>query len=261
MEENNEKVVSVNIENYTGEKPIEVIVRKGEAAKAVDPLPLQEPLECNLVGTIETPANWLEKRAGNFDDKAMYAVVDREGLMIGLVVNETDKRNKRTILGKAELSEVFCDFRINDGEGWEPSKLGQFIRMHRSFFEDKSQAAELVAKLKKFTASVKSKLDKSQDRNGSMQVAYQQEVDSNLPTDFKVNLPIFKGKEKQLIQVEIDHYVQGADCYLQLFSPEAMDIIENMTDRILNAEIERIREYVPGIVIIEGSVTENVFND
>ena len=37
MEEMNEKVVSVNIENYTGEKPIEVIVRKGEAAKEVDP--------------------------------------------------------------------------------------------------------------------------------------------------------------------------------------------------------------------------------
>ena len=29
MEETKEKVVSVNIENYTGQKPIEVIVRKG----------------------------------------------------------------------------------------------------------------------------------------------------------------------------------------------------------------------------------------
>lgn len=40
-----EKVVTVNIENYTGEKPIEVIVRKGEAAKAVDPLPEKRTIE------------------------------------------------------------------------------------------------------------------------------------------------------------------------------------------------------------------------
>ena len=34
MKENEEKEVSVNIEHYTGEKPIEVIVRKGDAAKS-----------------------------------------------------------------------------------------------------------------------------------------------------------------------------------------------------------------------------------
>ena len=41
MEEMNnlEKSVCVNIENYTGEKPVEVIIRKGEAARAADPLP------------------------------------------------------------------------------------------------------------------------------------------------------------------------------------------------------------------------------
>ncbi len=257
MDKENEKVVSVNIENYTGEKPIEVIVRKGEAAKAVDPLPLKEPLSCNLSGTVETPANWLEQRACDFKGRQMYAVVDRESLSIGLVVDETDARNKRTIVGKAELSDVFSYFRINDNEGWEPSKLGQFIRLHRSFFDDKKVAAELVAKLKKFSASVKSKLDKAQDRNGSMQVAYEQEVTSNLPTDFKVCLPIFKGKEKQLIEVEVDHYIQGAECYLQLFSPDALDIIENTTDSILNKEVERLRTVVPEIVVIEGELKEN----
>lgn len=257
MDQEDEKVVSVNIENYTGEKPIEVIVRKGEAAKALDPLPLKEPLSCDLSGTIETPANWLEKRASEFNGKEMYVVVDREGMSIGLVVNETDARDKRKIIGKAELSEVFSAFRINDNEGWEPSKLGQFIRLHRSFFDDKKVAAELVAKLKKFSASVKSKLDKAQDRNGSMQVAYEQEVTSNLPTDFKVSLPIFKGKEKQLIEVEVDHYIQGAECYLQLFSPDALDIIENTTDSILNKEVERLKAAVPDIVVIEGELSKN----
>lgn len=257
MEQENEKTVCVNIEKYEGDKPIEVIVRKGEAAKAIDPLPLKEPLSCDLQGTIETPANWLEKRASEFNSKQMYAVVDRESLSIGLVVNETDARNKRTVTGKAEMSEVFTAFRINDNEGWEPGKLAQFIRLNRSFFEDKKVALELVTKLKHFNAKVNAKLEKSQDRNGSMKAAYEQEVESNLPTSFKVSLPIFKGKEKQLIEVEVDHYIQGADCYLQLFSPDAFDIIESTTDSILNKEVERMREAVPDIVVIEGVLSKN----
>ena len=257
MEETKEKVVSVNIENYTGQKPIEVIVRKGEAAKAVDPLPEKEPLSCNLMGTIEAPANWLEKRADKVDGKSIYAVIDRESMSIGLVINETDARFKRTIVGKAELSEVYEAFRINDTEGWEPAKLGQFIRLHRAFFEDKSVALELVTKLKKFSANVTSKLEKATDRNGSLNIAYQQEVESNLPTDFKVNLPIFKGKEKQLVEVEIGHYIQGTECHLQLFSPEALDVIENSTDHLLNAEVERLKKAVPDIVVIEGALKEN----
>ena len=257
MKEKEEKVVSVNIENYTGQKPIEVIVRKGEAAKSVDPLPLQEPLECNLVGTIETPANWLEKRASEFNGKSMYAVVDRENLSIGLVVNETDARHKRVIIGKAELSDIYEEFRINDTCGWEPQKLGQFIRLHRAFFDDNKVAADLVAKLKKFTANVHAKLEKSQDRNGSMQVAYEQTVNSTLPTDFKLNIPIFKGSEKRLVEVEIDHYIQGADCYIQLFSPDALDVVEKTSESILGKEINRLTEAVHDIVIINGPLSSN----
>lgn len=187
----------------------------------------------------------------------MYAVIDREAMSIGLVVNEADARTRRTIVGKAEYSEVYESFRINVADGWEPAKLGQFIRLHRAFFDDKSKATELVAKLKKFTAKVKSTLEKAEDRDGSRAIAYQQEVESNLPKDFKVCIPIFKGKEKQLVEVEIDHYIQGAVCYLQLFSPEALDVIEDSTDRLLNAEIERMKKAVPDIVVIEGSLKDN----
>lgn len=257
MEEMNEKVVTVNIENYTGEKPIEVIIRKGDAAKAVDPLPEKEPLKCDLSGTIETPANWLEKRAGEFDCNAMYAVVDRENFSIGLVVNETDARNKRVIIGKAELSDIYEEFRINDTCGWEPQKLGQFIRLHRAFFDDNRVAADLVAKLKKFTANVQAKLEKSQDRNGSMQVAYEQTVNSTLPTEFKLNIPIFKGSEKCLIDVEIDHYIKGTDCYIQLFSPDALDVVENTSESILGKEVNRLTAAVPDIVIINGPLSSN----
>lgn len=257
MEQNEEKVVQVHIENYTGEKPIECIVRKGEAKKEVDPLPMLPPVKCDIIGTLQSPADFLEKRADTLDCKKMYAVVDKENLSIALVVNEDDAYTRRVIKGKAELSEDFVNFRINDSAGWEPAKLGQFIRMHRYLMDDKDKANEIIAKLKNFTAKVKSKLDKAQERNGNMVASYQQEVESNLPTEFRINIEAVVGTGKSLLNVEIDHYVQGTECYLQLFSPDANETVIQYTDSLISSEVARLRNAVPGLVIIEGSLDDN----
>ena len=42
---NNEQAINVNIANYTGEKPVEVIIRKGEAAKAAEETAAEAPAE------------------------------------------------------------------------------------------------------------------------------------------------------------------------------------------------------------------------
>ena len=60
MEQNNEKI-AVNIGNYTGEKPIEVILREGVAPK-VQQLELKEPQSINVTGVLSTPLDWLTKR-------------------------------------------------------------------------------------------------------------------------------------------------------------------------------------------------------
>lgn len=255
--QNEDRSIMVNIGNYDGREPIEVVLRKGEAEKLPEPLPNLEPLKIRLKGAIETPANWLEKRASEHNPKTIYAVIDRDDLSIGLVADEDDERNKVVVNGKIELSDIFKRFRINETEGWKPQELGQFIRLNRSYFEDVKQAIELVSKLKKFKAKVNQRLEKSEDRNGSIGLVYQQEVESNLPTDFSLNIPIFKGGKKQRVEVEIDHYVSGVDCYLQLFSPEARDIVVSTSDDMIDKELERLKTACPDIVIVEGDLEEN----
>ena len=258
MEETNkDKSVVVNIGNYTGEQPVEVILRNGEAKRLPEPLPTLEPRKIRLKGSIETPANWLEKRSDKHDAKGIYAVIDRDGMSIGLVADEHDERSRVVVNGKIEFSEVFNAFHINDVSGWKPQDLGQFIRLHRSYFDDLGKATELVTKLKKFNAKVNQQLEKSEDRNGSRGVVFQQEVESNLPTGFSVTIPIFKGGKKQRIDVEIDHYVSGVDCFLQLFSPQAQDIVAAATDDLIDKEVARLKTVCPDIVIVEGDLKEN----
>ena len=251
MESNTEKCVSVNIAEYKGEKPIEVIVRKGEAAPQAKPLETKAPEKIDISGVIATPLEWLKKRVETIEQNEAHIEVDREALTITLVVNERDYYNKAKIIGKIAFSEQFLAFGINSDKGWVPAKLGQFIRLNRGVFDDKEKCATLVSLLKGFQATCNAKIQKQQDPSGSRAEIYQQEVSSNLPKSFTVNIPIFKGTAKQAIEVEFDHYVSDANVMLQLVSPGANELTEIYRDTEIDNVLKGIRETAPDIAILE----------
>ena len=252
MEEIKNKEVSVNIENYTGEKPIEVIIRKGEAAKAVEQLPTKEPIKTDISGVISTPIDWLEKRIDTVDQKKAHVEVDHEAMTILLMVNEDDQYLKGKIGGRVEFTEIFVKTKINNAkEAWVPERLGQFLRLNRGLFTNPEECMKLVSLLKNFTANAKSEIQKQKDPNGSRAEVFKQEVESNLPKSFTVNLAIFKGTPKVAITVEFDHYLADGDCYLQLVSPGANEAVEEFRDNCIDDVLNRIREIAPDIAIME----------
>ena len=155
--ENQEKGLTVNIGEYKGEKPIEVVYRIGNAPKALDELPIKQPESISVSGVIRTPLDWLEKRIDTIDQKRANIKVNREKMSITLTVNEDDYYTKNTFVGTVELSEVFSKFGINDGEcGWIPAKLGQFLA--------KKRKAKILIVTKEITNSIKENvIDKGYD--------------------------------------------------------------------------------------------------
>lgn len=249
--EKEEKGLTVNIENYTGDKPIEVIYRTGTAAKAQECLPTKEPVKVNISGVISTPIDWLEKRLDTVDLKRANVQVSREDMTITLTVNENDEYTKGVLKGTVELSDVFKKFGINSDKGWNPNKLGQFLRLNRSVFADKEQCMLLVTRLKNFTAKAKAEIQKQRDPSGSMAEVYRVEVESGLPKSFTVVLPIFKGTAKTAIDVEFDHYLVDGEVLLQLVSPGANECVEQFRDNCLDEVIYKIRKIAPEIPILE----------
>ena len=213
--ENQEKGLTVNIGEYKGEKPIEVVYRIGNAPKALDELPIKQPESISVSGVIRTPLDWLEKRIDTIDQKRANVKVNREKMSITLTVNEDDYYTKNTFVGTVELSEVFSKFGINNGEcGWIPAKLGQFLRLNRGVFMQKEDCMKLVSVLKNFTANAKTEIQKQRDPSGSMAEVYRSQVESNLPKSFTINISIFKGTAKTPIEVEFDHYLSNGDVLL-----------------------------------------------
>ena len=244
----------MNIIFPEGKDKAEIVIRETDHV-VEDKLPVLEPDKVNISGCITAPFSFLEKR-WDAEDKQIdhcrtFLFVERDKLSMHLVCNETDTRERKDIYGKIELSRQFKAFSINGKEDWTPMELGDFFRINRTYFETKEENMNLVALLKGFTAKIVSDIEKYHDNSGSTTDVYRKVVDSNLPKSFYINIPIFKGTAPEKIEVEIVARVSGRDVYLQLISADAASIEEEVRDKLIDAELDKVRELAPEIPIIE----------
>lgn len=232
--------------DYNG-APIEVVLREGKAPVALDP---KEPERVVINGTIDAPIRWLEKRVELINQKATNIIVNRDKMRIALTIDETSYYQTE-INGILQASKEMQEFGINVEKKWEPIKLSKFIKMHRAFFTDKSQNMMLVSTLKNFKAKVNQDIERSKKENGSKVDNYSQVVDSNLPKSFKLNIPLFKGFACEEIEVEIYADVDGRDVSLSLVSAGANEAIEEYKNKVIDVQLDAIRQIAPDIVIVE----------
>ena len=241
----------LNINFAEGENVKELIIRETDHVN--EPLPILEPLKLDIVGTIAAPYTFLEKR---YEDPQIplnrtHVIVDRDNLTITLVCNEIDARDKQTVKGKIELSRQFNQFGINTGKLWEPEDLGQFFRINRSCFKDRDANMKLVSLLRNFKAKVTSDIEREQKDNGSYTDNYRKVVDSNMPESFSLNIPIYKGAAAEEFVVEVIAQVHGREVQLELISPDAQSVVEEVRDNLIDEQLKKISELAPMIPIIE----------
>lgn len=232
--------------DYNG-APIEVVLREGEAPVALDP---KEPERVVINGTIDAPFRWLEKRVELINQKATNIIVNRDKMGLALTIDETSYYQTE-INGILQASKEMVEFGINTEKKWEPIKLSKFLKMHRTFFKDKSENMMLVSTLKNFKAKVNQDIERSKEENGSKVDNYSQVVDSNLPKSFKLNIPLFKGFAQEEIEIEIYADVDGRDVSLSLVSAGANEAIEEYKNKVIDEQLDAIRQIAPDLVIIE----------
>ena len=249
------KAENFNVVIPEGQNKVEVILR--ELDKQVEKeLPVLEPLKLDVEGTITAPYVFLEKRwnaaDGQINHERTMLVVSRDEKTIALFINEDDQRYQGKVAGKIELSRQYIAFGLNNEEKeWTPEELGNFFRINRTWFESKEENMRLVTLLKSFKAKVSVDVERMTKDNGSVSDCYRQAVDSNLPEQFFIQIPIFKGTQPEKIAVEVIASVSGRDVTLELISADAAAIEEEVRDKLIDNELEKIRELAPEIPIIE----------
>lgn len=217
-------------------------------SKEADPLPLHEETPVIITGIIDTPARWLEARKTLIAGLGAHVIVDREYMIIKLITEERG-HFKNIIQGGLELHPAYIRFGINSNEYRTTFQMADLIKMNRSFFEQKSDAMSLVTLLKNFKAKVDQEIEKKNENNGNYKFLREQAVTHNLPSSFKMKLPIFKGQDAITIEVEL--YIEPEEFKCTLISPEANDEAESVKNTAINDVLKRINAAHPEIVIIE----------
>lgn len=228
----------------------ELILREGAAPKTLDP---KAPIKTDLKGVIGAVVEFLNKRinTNQFEQKDCHILVNREKVEITLITNEADEYKRGQIVGKLSYYPKFVEFGINGNKVWTPTELGLFFKMNRAFFTDRKTNMELVSKLMNFTATINNKIDRAFAENGNRTDNFAQVVQSNLPESFTVQMPIFKGMPTETIEVETFAQVNGRDVSFVLLSPGAQATLEDLRDKVIDEQLEQIREIAPEIAIIE----------
>lgn len=234
MEDN----VKINVEGNGGE----LIIREGKA------LPLHEPVKVVLSGNIDSPANFLAARKDVTEVLEAHAIINREQMSITLQVAEKDHYGSK-VSGKLVPHPAYEKFGVNSGRYETPSKLADLFKMNRSFFENQQQAMNLVTDLKNFTAKVNKEIEKHKDDRGNQRDLKAQVVTSNLPEKFNLKLPLFKGFDAEIIEVEV--YINPDDLTCALFSPAANDRVNEVIDSIFDNQKAEMEKSLPGILFIE----------
>lgn len=239
-----EKPIIVNMAD--GQNTITIL--HGEAPAKLDEL---APLKISIEGTIYAPLNFLDKRVKDIDQHKAHIIVNRDKLSVTLIFAEDDAYTQGTIRGKLSFSEIFMKLGINSCKSWNPEQLGQFLKLNRSFFTDKSVNMAVVSALKNFTAKVNQDVARETKENGNRAVSFRQAVDSNIPEKFTLKLPVFSGDDPSEIEVETYASVDGTDVTIHLQSAGANEVIEEKKANAITDVIDSIRSIAPEIVIIE----------
>lgn len=227
-----------------------------------DGLDAREPIAVTISGNIDSPFNWLDQRIVRLDvidlpvNKHMvrqneaHVLIDREKMSVNLVLHENCPFLKGYVSGSLEMHPDFIKWKINSGKTWEHKELSDFIKMNRSCFEDKATAMKLSMELADVKIKAETAIEKSDDNRGNArQLVAQRVIESNVPVNFKLKVPIFKGTQIAVVEVEV--WVNASSYAVTLVSPEANDIISDVRDSIIDKQKEKIIDLAPELVIIE----------
>lgn len=229
----------------------EIVIREVEKVNELD---IKAPLKLNIKGVIGSVSEFLSKRKDQEDqinEKRCHILVNREKISIELIYNENDEYQTGSIKGTLEEHPKYKEFGINSGKVWTPTELGMFFKMNRSFFPDKSENMKLVSELMNFTAKVNSSIERSAKENGDRTDNFAQTVNSNLPASFTLTIPIFKGTQAESLEVETFAQVNGRDIAFVLLSPAANQTMEDIRDKVIDEQLQKISDNCPDIAIIE----------
>ena len=237
--------VELKIENALGE----IIIREGEA------LPMPEPRVLNIAGDIRSVSTFVKNRKADVSKAiAAFQAIDPGAAIVtcdknkGSIFLQTHPNHAHgsTVTGTLEISEELKKFRINEAKLLTQKEVVDILRFNQVYFADKARAEVVLNAYRAFTYTASASGKSESDNRSNKQNNYSKTVESSLPDDFVLKIPIFKGEDEKAFRVEICYDVTDGGAKFWFESVELHEIIEVEKELIFQRELK----HCEGLVII-----------
>jgi hypothetical protein len=230
----------VKIENPTQN---ELIIREGQALAPV------APEKIKITGNISAVSDFLNvrKKEGSglqtIDNSKALVLVNKKDLSIRLLL-DPENHYGAEIVAKLEFSDELKQFAINSTSTFTREQLIKLIRFNKMWFDDGEKHTGLLTSYMAFNASANSNIEQSSDTRGNKTNNLQKAVTTNVPTEFILNIPIFKGETKERFRVEICLDVTDGGARFWFESVELHEIVQKRTDEIFDEQLKSCEGFV-----------------
>ena len=225
----------------------DIVIRQGQA------LPLEPPKKLSIKGNIDSVKEYLVKRIDSerLDDMSYQIIdkdealitVDEDAMTIFLQLSPNDPFGTE-VLAKLEFTPHLELWAINAKKTFLREELIKVIKFSRLHFEDPDKHTELLKAYQTFDFSAMIKSAKEDDTRGNRASSFQKHIKTNLPEDFILRIPIFKGQKPEQFRVEICYDTTDASIKFWFESVELFDLIEQRKIEIFTEQLAGFQDFV-----------------
>jgi hypothetical protein len=224
---------------FTGK---ELIIREGAA------LPLKEPVRVEISGDIRTVGAFIRGRQTGHSTQALdkdrvIVVTDYKNMTIELLLDPESPYGAR-VKGFLELSDELKRFYINLDKTWKKDEFVKLLKFSKMYFGSPDIHAKVLTAYQAFTAETVGNINDSKDTRGNKEVGFKKSVSTNIPMNFSLDIPIFKGEKNRKFNVDICLDVTESSATFWLESVELHELIEKDKKEIFVNEMKDAIQFV-----------------
>ena len=207
------------------------------------------PEKIAISGDIKTISNFLAVRKASgsslqtVDTSKAVVLVDKNDLSITLNLDPENYYGV-SVRGQMELSDELKQFHINKNKTFTKEELVKLIKFNKINFDEPTKHAELLLAFQKISSTVNISAKDSSDDRGNKERGFVKEVTSNTPTEFILNIPIFKNHDAVRFRVEICLDVTEGSVRFWFESVELHELIQVMRDQIFDEQLKDCAGFV-----------------
>lgn len=232
--------LTLKVEGSTGE----IIIREGEAPKVVYPQSVSVDGDIRTVRVFIGGRKALANLQGVNAETALVTVNKEKGTI--LLQTDPNSVYSSTVRGTLLTSDELALFNINGSTTFTQKDLIKVLKFNRIHFADPQQQQDLLQKYMAFTFSTSTEGHAKGDDRGNKSAAVTKAVTTNLPTNFTLKIPIYKGERSLTFQVEICLDVTDAGARFWFESVELHELQQTEKEIIFERELKAAE----GLVVI-----------